>query len=198
MARSLRAVADSSANVVKRIEYDSFGNIIANTNEAFEIPFGFAGGLHDSDTGLVRFGFRDYDPDVGRWTAKDPIFFAGGDSDLYGYVLSDPTSLIDPEGLKGGIIIPIRNLIKRTVGASDVISPIIEKGFSVPTSTGGILIYDFLNPKEAGVSNEAWLIYQWEKEHYPDNSNLNFRPLPIEERLKLPYDDAVIKADPCD
>jgi RHS repeat-associated protein len=97
---SLRAVADSSGNVVKGIEYDSFGNIIADTNEAFEIPFGFAGGLHDRDTGLVKFGVRDYDPDVGRWTAKDPIFFAGGDTDLYGYVLNDPINLIDPIGLK--------------------------------------------------------------------------------------------------
>jgi hypothetical protein len=78
------------------------------------------------------------------------------------------------------------------------ISPIIEKGLSIPTSTVGILIYDFLNPKEAGVGNEAWLIYQWEREHYPDNSNLNFKGLPIEERLILPYDDVVIKAEPCD
>jgi RHS repeat-associated protein len=92
-------VADSAGVVVKRIDYDSFGNIIADTNPAFSIPFGFAGGLHDRDTGLVRFGFRDYDPDVGRWTAKDPIFFAGGDTDLYGYVLNDPVNFIDPKGL---------------------------------------------------------------------------------------------------
>jgi uncharacterized protein RhaS with RHS repeats len=47
----------------------------------------------------VRFGFRDYDPDVGRWTAKDPILFAGGATDLYGYVQNDPVNLIDPLGL---------------------------------------------------------------------------------------------------
>ena len=96
---SLRVVADVSGNVVKRIEYDSFGNIISDTDPTFEVPFGFAGGLHDRDTGLVRFGYRDYDPDVGRWTAKDPIFFAGGDTDLYGYCLSDPVNFIDPLGL---------------------------------------------------------------------------------------------------
>jgi RHS repeat-associated protein len=95
---SLRVVADSAGDVVKRIDYDSFGNIIDENDEAFKIPFGFAGGLHDRDTGLVRFGYRDYDPDVGRWTAKDPIFFAGGDTDLYGYVLNDPVNLIDPFG----------------------------------------------------------------------------------------------------
>jgi RHS repeat-associated protein len=94
-------VADSAGVVVKRIDYDSFGNIIADTNEAFKIFFGFAGGVYDQDTGFVRFGYRDYDPDIGRWTAKDPIFFAGGDTDLYGYVLNDPLNLNDPSGLFG-------------------------------------------------------------------------------------------------
>jgi RHS repeat-associated protein len=98
---SIRIVADASGNVVKRVDYDSFGNIIGGTNLSFEVPFGFAGGLHDRDTGLVRFGYRDYDPDIGRWTAKDPILFAGGDSDLYGYCINDPINWVDPLGLDG-------------------------------------------------------------------------------------------------
>jgi len=96
---SLRVLADAAGNVVKRVDYDSFGNIITDTHPAFDVPFGFAGGLHDRDTGLVRFGYRDYDPDTGRWTAKDPIGFAGGDTDLYGYCLNNPINLIDPYGL---------------------------------------------------------------------------------------------------
>ena len=102
---SLRIVADAAGNVIKRIDYDSFGNITDDTNPSFEIPFGFAGGLQDRDTGLVRFGFRDYDPDVGRWTAKDPIGFWGGYVDLYGYCLNDPVNSIDPSGL-GKIDLP--------------------------------------------------------------------------------------------
>ncbi len=89
---SLRVVADASGNVVKRIDYDAFGNILSDNNPTISVPFGFAGGLHDRDIGLVRFGYRDYDPGVGRWTAKDPIFFSGGDTDLYGYVLNDPVN----------------------------------------------------------------------------------------------------------
>jgi RHS repeat-associated protein len=85
--------------VVKSVCYDSFGNIIADSNPSFKVPFGFAGGLHDQDTGLVRFGYRDYDSDSGRWTAKDPIIFAGGDTDLYGYVLNDPVNFVDSYGL---------------------------------------------------------------------------------------------------
>ncbi|WLE95637.1 MAG: RHS repeat-associated core domain-containing protein [Candidatus Electrothrix communis] len=102
---SLRTVSDASGNVVQEINYDSFGTILSDSNPAFAVPFGFAGGLHDRDTGLVKFGFRDYDPAIGRWVAKDPIFFAGGDVDLYGYVLNDPVNFVDPEGLfLGGLV----------------------------------------------------------------------------------------------
>ncbi|MEW6068541.1 MAG: RHS repeat-associated core domain-containing protein [Nitrospirota bacterium] len=101
---SLRAVTDTAGNIVKRIDYDSFGNIINDSNLAFNIPFGFAGGLHDRDTGLVRFGARDYDPSIGRWTAKDPIDFGGGDVNLFQYVGNNPVNKIDPTGL---IAVPV-------------------------------------------------------------------------------------------
>ena len=58
------------------------------------------GGIYDPDTGLVRFGARDYDPEVGRWTTKDPILFEGGDTNIYVYVGNDPVNAIDPEGLE--------------------------------------------------------------------------------------------------
>ncbi|QTA84141.1 RHS repeat domain-containing protein [Desulfonema magnum] len=100
MVGTLKAVSDSSGNVLLKREYDSFGNILSEVSTLpFEMPFGFAGGLHDKDTGLVRFGHRDYDPEIGRWTAKDPIGFAGGDTDLYGYCLNDPVNSFDPWGL---------------------------------------------------------------------------------------------------
>jgi RHS repeat-associated protein len=69
------------------------------TGEADFIPFGFAGGHYDPDTKLVRFGARDYDPETGRWTAKDPILFAGAQTNLYAYVDNDPVNAVDPTGL---------------------------------------------------------------------------------------------------
>ena len=96
---SLRVVTDANGSVVKRVDYDTFGNIISDSNTSMALPFGFAGGLHDRDTGLVRFGVRDHAPSIGRWTAKDPIDFAGGDTNLYGYVANDPVNGFDPEGL---------------------------------------------------------------------------------------------------
>lgn len=58
--------------------------------------------MYDRDTELVRFGARDYDPAMGRWTGKDPIRFLGGDANLYGYVVGDPVNLIDSAGLAVG------------------------------------------------------------------------------------------------
>jgi RHS repeat-associated protein len=80
------------------MDYDAFGNVTLDTNAGFH-PFGFAGGLSDAQTGLVRFGARDYDPATGRWTSKDPIRFAGGDPNFYGYVLNDPLNRNDLQGL---------------------------------------------------------------------------------------------------
>jgi uncharacterized protein RhaS with RHS repeats len=42
---------------------------------------------------------RYYDQKVGRFVTKDPISFAGGDVNLYAYVLNNPVNLIDPDGL---------------------------------------------------------------------------------------------------
>jgi RHS repeat-associated protein len=95
---SVRLVVDSATGaIVQRIDYDTFGNVLQDTNPGFQ-PFGFAGGLYDPDTGLVRFGKRDYDPATGRWTAKDPLDFAGGDSNLYRYARNDPVNATDPLG----------------------------------------------------------------------------------------------------
>ena len=89
-------IADGS--VAEQLDYDEFGNVLGDSDPGFQ-PFGFAGGLYDRDTKLVRFGARDYDAAVGRWTAKDPILFAGKDPNLYGYVLGDPINSRDPSGL---------------------------------------------------------------------------------------------------
>jgi len=71
--------------------------------------------LYDALTGLVRFGARDYDAEVGRWTVKDPIRFAGGDTNLYGYVGNDPLNGVDPSGLSARDIQKIYKTFNNTV-----------------------------------------------------------------------------------
>jgi RHS repeat-associated protein len=101
---SPRLVVNASTGaVVEEIDYDEFG-VVSNDTSPGLMPFGFAGGLYDKDTGLVRFGARDYDAVVGRWTSKDPIRFDGG-MNLYLYVGNDPVNRRDPRGHDGGTFI---------------------------------------------------------------------------------------------
>jgi RHS repeat-associated protein len=96
---SPRLVIDAATGAVAQtLGYDEMGKVLSDNAPGFQ-PFGFAGGLYDADTGLVRFGARDYDPHTGRWTAKDPIGFQGGQANLYAYVMNDPINLTDPAGL---------------------------------------------------------------------------------------------------
>jgi len=83
--------------VAQRIDYDAWGKVLSDTNPGFQ-PFGFAGGMYDPDTGLVRFGARDYDSETGRWTGKDPIGFLGRDGNLFMYVGGDPVNRRDRSG----------------------------------------------------------------------------------------------------
>lgn len=85
--------------IVQRMAYDEFGNVLSDTNPGFQ-PFGFAGGLYDRDTRLVRFGARDYDAHTGRWTCKEPLGFEGGDTNLYAYAWGDPVNYVDANGLQ--------------------------------------------------------------------------------------------------
>ena len=96
----MRLVVNATTGVIEQeLEYDEWGVVLEDTNPGFQ-PFGFAGGLYDPDTKLVRFGARDYDAETGRWTTKDPILFGGGSANLYGYVGGDPINRIDPWGLE--------------------------------------------------------------------------------------------------
>ncbi len=94
-ARLVVNIADGS--VTQQLDYDEFGRVLSDSNPGFQ-PFGFAGGLYDPDTGLVRFGERDYSSETGQWTARDPILFDGGQYSLYTYADNDPINFLDPLG----------------------------------------------------------------------------------------------------
>jgi RHS repeat-associated protein len=96
---SPRVLADAATGeVVRTWAYDAFGRVTGGTG-TLELAIGYAGGITDPVTGLVRFGLRDYEPESGRWTARDPILYEGGQDNLYAYVNGNPVSSRDPLGL---------------------------------------------------------------------------------------------------
>ncbi len=97
---SIRMLVNSTTGeVVQRNDYNEFGNTVLTLGSNY-LALNYAGGLYDEHTEFVRFGARDYDPTIGRWTAKDPILFEGRLSNLYEYNLNDPVNYLDITGLQ--------------------------------------------------------------------------------------------------
>jgi len=95
---SPRVVIDATGAVIRTTKYDSYGQVLLDSNATLDLPVGFAGGIPDN-TGLTRFGFRDYEPATGRWVSRDPILYQSGQANLYQYVENNPINYTDPTGL---------------------------------------------------------------------------------------------------
>ena len=94
---STAALADSSGNLLEQNAYDSFGN----SSGSARTRYGYTGRERDSDTGMLYYRARFYDPQVGRFVSTDPVGFNGQDVNLYGYVWNNPVNYRDPLGLDG-------------------------------------------------------------------------------------------------
>jgi RHS repeat-associated protein len=62
-------------------------------------PFRFSTKFQDRETDLLNYGFRDYQPGVGKWSSRDPSE-ENGSVNLYGFVANTPINLIDLAGLQ--------------------------------------------------------------------------------------------------
>jgi RHS repeat-associated protein len=97
---STTALTSTSGAIIESASYDSFGNATGNLSTRY----GFTGREFDADLGLQYSRARWYDATLGRFISEDPIGFAGGDVNLYGYVRNNPVNFKDPTGK---IILPV-------------------------------------------------------------------------------------------
>lgn len=72
---SILQVLDQEGEVLKELVYDPWGNIMEDSASHLNIYLGYRGGLQDSQTKLVHFRGRDYDPISRRWTSPDVSFY---------------------------------------------------------------------------------------------------------------------------
>jgi RHS repeat-associated protein len=96
---TIRDVTDANGAVINHLRYDSFGKVISQTRPTAFFRFGYTGRETDTESGLMYYRARYYDPGVGRFISEDPIGFDGGDTNLYRYVGNSPINFTDPSGL---------------------------------------------------------------------------------------------------
>jgi RHS repeat-associated protein len=101
------AIIDTSANVIERFGYDAFGSVrfmddsfAPQAGSAADWNFLFHAEFLDNDSGLYNYGYRYYNPQLGRWPSRDLIGERGG-LNLYAFVRNNGISWVDRLGLKG-------------------------------------------------------------------------------------------------
>jgi RHS repeat-associated protein len=99
---TVRDFVDSSGVLLNHRQFDSFGNLTAESNPtATDYLFTFTGGYQDSLSNLIYRWHRWFDAAASRWLTDDPIGFQSRDTNLQRYVANFPTNIFDPTGLNG-------------------------------------------------------------------------------------------------
>ncbi len=115
---SVRDIVSSSGSVLDHIVYDSFGNILTETNASNGDRFKFAGMDYDSDTSSYYDDARTYEQTIGRFTSMDPLGFRAGDSNLLRYTKNSPSNSTDTSGLSESVQEPSQTAIGAANGAA--------------------------------------------------------------------------------
>jgi RHS repeat-associated protein len=100
MLGSVRQVAQTNGTILDALSYDSYGNILTETNSGNGDRFKFTAREWDNEIALQYNRARYYDPKMGRWISQDPKRFAAGDTNLYRTVYNYPLASTDPSGLQ--------------------------------------------------------------------------------------------------
>ena len=95
---SVRQIVASDGTVRDAITYDSFGQVVRETNPSAGDRFKYTGREWHAALDQYYYRARYYDPGVGRFLGEDPLRFRAGDSNLYRYVGNNPINRIDPSG----------------------------------------------------------------------------------------------------
>jgi RHS repeat-associated protein len=98
---SVRQIVDKYGSVLDAVTYDSYGNILSETNAGNGDRFKYTGREWDAELGQYYYRARYYAPLDGRFVSLDPLGFQGRDSNLYRYAYNMPVAYADPSGEDG-------------------------------------------------------------------------------------------------
>ena len=102
-------IYDESGNVLSEYVYDAWGNIVAvygDESIAQVNPFRYRGYYQDNETGFYYLQSRYYDSQMKRFLSADS-FISLSCSNLFAYVVNNPTNMYDPSGKAVDIILDV-------------------------------------------------------------------------------------------
>jgi len=103
---STKLLTDEDGDVTDSYTYDAWGNLLEHYayTGTIEQPYQFVGQLgyytqqeETSGFGFLQLGVRFYDPEIGRFTQRDPV--ASHSVAAYAYCADRPARAVDPSGL---------------------------------------------------------------------------------------------------
>jgi RHS repeat-associated protein len=100
--RAIVQLSDGEVNLLGRNDYYPFGQRVDSPQSPVNNNrYTFSGKEEQEMFGLelLDFGFRMYDPFIGRWTTPDPLAEKYYSYSPYNYCLNNPARFIDPWGL---------------------------------------------------------------------------------------------------
>lgn len=130
---STNVVTSSTGQIQELIEYDPFGKIQRHDSIKINAKLArqqFTGKMLDDETGLIFFGARYYDPQLGRFITADTIVQSSANPQTlnrYSYTSNNPINRVDNDGHKWSW-----KRFFRTVG-------IIVAGAALTVASGGLL-----------------------------------------------------------
>jgi RHS repeat-associated protein len=110
MTGSMRSVSDDSGRPLSRFDYDAFGSPVSG-DYSVSLPSGYSGKSFDPGTRLYNYGYRDYAPNLARFTTIDPI---RDGNNWYAYANNDPVDYWDPDGLQDYALAALNKLTGTT------------------------------------------------------------------------------------
>ena len=141
---SVRDIVNTSGTELDHVVYDSFGNIVTETNASNGDRFKFAGMEYDATTGQYYDRARDYSCGRGAIHGpQDPKGFPAGSMDLYAYVGNGPANAVDPNGDLAVAQDPSKNpLYKLYVTAQTEVSAGKDESFWIGYNFGADWAWD--------------------------------------------------------
>jgi RHS repeat-associated protein len=98
----------------------------------------YTGKPYDADLGAYTFNFRNYDPEMRRWTSADPRGFPDGANNLIYINNQINGSAIDPDGCNITYSVPFNASYSTYVGNHVLLDPSTSGVFTYVTSDDGM------------------------------------------------------------